>query len=106
MPNINQVLQRLRQTKSWEKLNLLLLRAMLAVTKMFLETFIQRSVTMGSTTLLQENCETNYRDLRRTNTVICAAISMCIVLVVDQAVLYTRTSPVTYAKGNSSSYLR
>ena len=31
---------------------------------------------------------------------------MCMVLVVDQAALYTRTSPVTYAKGNSSSYLK
>ena len=31
---------------------------------------------------------------------------MCMVLVLDQAALYTRTSPVTYAKGNSSSYLK
>ena len=30
---------------------------------------------------------------------------MFMVLVVDQAALYTRTSPVTYAKGNNSSYL-
>ena len=28
------------------------------------------------------------------------------VLVVDQTALYTRTSPVTYAKGNSSNYLK
>ena len=31
---------------------------------------------------------------------------MYMVLVVAQAALYTRTSPVTYAKGNSSSYLK
>ena len=31
---------------------------------------------------------------------------MFMVLVVDQAALYTRTSPVTYAKGNSSIYLK
>ena len=31
---------------------------------------------------------------------------MFMVLVVDQAALYTRTSPVTYAKGDSSSYLK
>ena len=31
---------------------------------------------------------------------------MCMVLVADQAALYTRASPVTYAKGNSSSYLK
>ena len=31
---------------------------------------------------------------------------MCMVLVADQAALYTGTSPVTFAKGNSSSYLK
>ena len=46
-------------SKFWEKLNLLLLLALLAVTKMFLDMFIQRSVTMGSTNLFQKNCETN-----------------------------------------------
>ena len=31
---------------------------------------------------------------------------MCKVLLVDQAALYTRTCPVTYAKGNSESYVK
>ena len=31
---------------------------------------------------------------------------MCMVLVVDRAALYIRTSPVSYVKGNSSSYLK
>ena len=31
---------------------------------------------------------------------------MFMVLVVDQAAPYIRTSPVTYAKGNSSRYLK
>ena len=31
---------------------------------------------------------------------------MCMVLVVAQAALYTRTSPATYAKGNSESYVK
>ena len=36
--------------------------------------FIQQGVKMCRTTLLQKNSETNCRDLRRTNTVICVGI--------------------------------
>ena len=47
---------------------------MLAVTKVFLDTFIQRSVTMGNATLLQKTARQIAGALRRTNTVICVGI--------------------------------
>ena len=50
----------------WEKLNLFLLCGMLAVTKIFLDTFIQRGVTMGSTTLLQKkNYQANCKGFKK-----------------------------------------
>ena len=76
------------------------------VTHIFGDTFIQRGVRMGNTTLLlKKTARQIVGALRTINTLNCAGIyfaenssksnSMCMVLVVDQAALYTRTSPVT-----------
>ena len=57
------------------KVDLFLLRAMLAVTNIFRDTFIQRGVTMGNTTLLLKKTARRIAEiLRRTNTVICVGI--------------------------------